>query len=208
MKKTLLSICMALCAMFATAKDYTDNLVVTVDGISTPSMQATVTAEKQADGKLTVLLKNFTLSMPGADPIPIGHINVPDLELTAADGYDTFAMDNKSVTVTAGDDPTLAWAGPILFAGGLNINISGKISDDKLYCTLDLTFGTQVIYVTFGTDDFTASVLSAKADDPNKLVDVYTILGTLAKKQVKKSQALEGLQRGIYIVDGKKIIKK
>ena len=62
--------------------------------------------------------------------------------------------------------------------------------------------------MTFGTDDFTASVLSAKADDPNKLVDVYTILGTLAKKQVKKSQALEGLQRGIYIVDGKKIIKK
>lgn len=208
MKKTLLSICMALCAVFATAKDYTDNLVVTVDGISTPSMQATVTAEKQADGKLTVLLKNFTLSMPGADPIPIGHINVPDLELTAADGYDTFAMENKSVTVTAGDDPTLAWAGPILFAGGLNINISGKISDEKLYCTLDLTFGRQVIYVTFGTDDFTASVLSAKADDPNKLVDVYTILGTLAKKQVKKSQALEGLQRGIYIVDGKKIIKK
>ena len=211
MKKILLSFCMAACALFATAKDYTDELIVTVDDQSTPAMEATVTVE-EGDGKIAVLLKNFTLSMPGADPIPVGNIYVPELGLTAADGYDSFAAENKAVTVTAGEPADAGWFGPIMFANGLDINISGKVSDTKLYCELDLTFGEgesqQIIHVTFGTDDFTSSVLSAKAGDPDKLVDVYTILGVQAKSQVKKSQALDGLQRGIYIVDGKKVIKR
>lgn len=211
MKKILLSFCMAACALFASAKDYTDNLIVTVDDQSTPAMEATVTIE-EGDETISVLLKNFTLSMPGADPIPVGNIYVPDLELATADGYNSFAAENKAVTVTAGEPADAGWLGPIMFANGLDINISGKVSDTKLYCELDLTFGEgesqQIIHVVFGTDDFTSSVLSAKADDPNKLVDVYNILGVQVKNDVRKSEALEGLQRGIYIVDGKKVIKQ
>ena len=39
-------------------------------------------------------------------------------------------------------------------------------------------------------------------------VDVYTIQGTIVKRQVERSQALEGLSRGLYIVGGKKVLVK
>ena len=47
-------------------------------------------------------------------------------------------------------------------------------------------------------------VLAADAD---KLVDVYTLGGVLVKCGVKKSEALDGLQRGAYIVDGETYLK-
>ena len=43
-----------------------------------------------------------------------------------------------------------------------------------------------------------------EADTP---VDVYTLSGVKVKGGVKASEALDGLQRGVYIVNGKKIIK-
>lgn len=39
------------------------------------------------------------------------------------------------------------------------------------------------------------------------LVNVYTIDGILVRKQVLEDQALNGLKKGIYIVNGKKVIK-
>ena len=43
--------------------------------------------------------------------------------------------------------------------------------------------------------------------DADKLVDVYTLGGVLVKRGVKKSEALDGLQRGAYIVDGETYLK-
>ena len=206
MKKILLSFCMAACALFATAKDYTDELTVTIDGTSMPVGQTDVSVTENEDGTILIALKDFSLM----GQINVGTINVEDVPVTAENGYKSFALENKKISVTDGEDTTVVW-NPIMF-DGLPINISGKFTDEKFYCALDLTFGEgegqQTIHVTFGTDDFTSSVLSAKAGDPDKLVDVYTILGVQAKSQVKKSQALDGLQRGIYIVDGKKVIKR
>lgn len=39
------------------------------------------------------------------------------------------------------------------------------------------------------------------------VVDVFTLSGVKVKAGVKKAEALDGLERGIYIVDGKKVIK-
>ena len=50
-------------------------------------------------------------------------------------------------------------------------------------------------------------VLGDGASDANKLVNVYTIGGVLVKSQVKKGEALDGLQKGAYIVDGKTYLK-
>ena len=208
MKKILLSFCMAACALFASAKDYTDELVVTVDAFATPAVEKVVNVTENADCTITVLLANFHFNLGGED-LPLGNILVENIPLTQENGYSSFELDNRHIYVTAGDEEgVLVWQGPILFMDGLDIDMVGKVSDEKFYCTLDLTFGTQVIHVIFGTDDFTSSVLSAKADDPDKLVDVYTLLGTLAKSNVRKANALDGLQRGIYIVDGKKVIKQ
>ena len=207
MKKILLSFCMAACALFATAKDYTDNLVVTVDGNAAPVGQTVISIEEiDSTGIISISLKDFSLM--GA--INVGTIHVNNVPVTNEGNYKSFSLEDKAISVTEGEDTTVVW-NPEIF-DGLPIDISGKYTDDKLYCALDLTFGEgedqQVIHVTFGTDDFPSSVLSALADDPDKLVNVYTILGIQVKSQVKKGQALDGLQRGIYIVDGKKVIKK
>ena len=50
-------------------------------------------------------------------------------------------------------------------------------------------------------------VLGEAATDGDKPVDVYTLSGVKVKSGVKKAEALDGLQRGIYIVDGQKMTK-
>ena len=50
-------------------------------------------------------------------------------------------------------------------------------------------------------------VLGESAADSAKAVDVYTLSGVKVKSGVKKAEALDGLQRGIYIVDGQKMTK-
>ena len=50
-------------------------------------------------------------------------------------------------------------------------------------------------------------VLGEEAAEADKLVNVYTIGGVLVKSQVKKDEALDGLQKGAYIVDGKTYLK-
>ena len=218
MKKLLLTIaaaCSALTGLWAqettdgnNASTYTDNLVVTVDAFTTPPTPTTVNVEWNGTESITVLLKNFQMELEGV-PMAVGNINVNDIPITEEGGIYTFSLEDKAAIVTEGDDPDVFyWMGPDMFKDGLPLDISGKITSDKLYCTLDLTFGTQTIHVVFGTDNFPSAVAFAKADDPDKRVDVYTILGVQAKSQVKKSEALDGLQRGIYIVDGKKVIKK
>ena len=210
MKKILLSICMAACGLVAAAqgKNYTDDLVVTVDALTTPAAEKVVNVTENEDGTINVLLENFHFSLGGED-LPLGNILVENIPLTEGNGYSNFELDDRVIFVTAGDEEgVVLWYGPMMFPDGLSIDMTGKISEEKFHCILDLQFGEEVIHVVFGTDDFPSAVLSAKADDPDKLVDVYTILGTKAKSQVRKSQALEGLPRGIYIVDGKKVTKK
>lgn len=44
-------------------------------------------------------------------------------------------------------------------------------------------------------------------ENPNALTNVYTTNGVCVRENVKVSEALNGLQKGIYIVNGKKVIK-
>lgn len=50
-------------------------------------------------------------------------------------------------------------------------------------------------------------VLNEEETLPEKAVDVYTISGIKVKANTRKADALNGLPKGIYIVDGKKIVK-
>lgn len=49
-------------------------------------------------------------------------------------------------------------------------------------------------------------VLAGEAAGADRPVDVYTLGGVKVKAGVKKSEALDGLRHGIYIVDGKKVV--
>ena len=55
--------------------------------------------------------------------------------------------------------------------------------------------------------DGTTAIEGVAGETADQLVDVYTLSGVKVKGGVKASEALDGLQRGVYIVNGKKIIK-
>ena len=55
--------------------------------------------------------------------------------------------------------------------------------------------------------DGTTGIEGVAGETADRMVDVYTLSGVKVKGGVKASEALDGLQRGVYIVNGKKIIK-
>ena len=79
----------------------------------------------------------------------------------------------------------------------------------------DITIKANRVYVTedaVGTN-IRVLILPNNTTDINEIktkdiiVDVYTIDGIKVKKDTKVSTALDGLNKGIYIVNGKKIMK-
>ena len=138
----------------------------------------------------------------------VGTIKVNEIPLTASGLYSTFTT-NQTIQIEPGDIPIEGmWLGPML--GDVPLQMAGKISDDKFYTTIDIemTLLGQTIHVVFGTDDFESSIHSTWAGKQTETTNVYTLQGMRVKSNVAKTHALDGLQKGIYIVDGKKVIKE
>lgn len=76
---------------------------------------------------------------------------------------------------------------------------------NKAYLALPENEAQEVNFLAldFGTTGITDTALAAE----DVRVDVYTISGVLVRSGVKASEALDGLSKGIYIVNGKKILK-
>ena len=82
----------------------------------------------------------------------------------------------------------------------------------RAYITLENETGTvvgsNIRSISFGMEgDGTTAIASIEGEAAGLPVDVYNLSGMKVKDNVKASEALNGLQRGIYIVNGKKIIK-
>lgn len=63
-------------------------------------------------------------------------------------------------------------------------------------------------FIELGKIDITTSIDNAEVVVLPSVVDVYTINGTLVRKNVKAANALKGLPAGLYIVGGQKMIVK
>ena len=149
MKKFLLTLAVALTALLATAQttSYTDNLVVTIDGESTDPQETTIYVENNADGTFSLSLNKFILG----EEIPVGNIVVENITATG-DDVKSFAV-SQNITIEAGDENVDDWLGPML--GEVPVELSGKMTDEKLYCTIDIDMNEllgQIIKVTFGTE--------------------------------------------------------
>ena len=149
MKKTLLSLALALLSSLSmSAKDYTDTLAVTVNG-STTTQTATISVDKQADGRYNFALKNFKLNKAGA-VMGIGNIELKNLVPATSSKGEVLATDT-TITISEGDDKSVAaWMGPIL--GQIPLQLKTLVQDDHLYTVIDINmaFLKQVIHVTFG----------------------------------------------------------
>ena len=154
MKKFLLTMAVALTAMFATAqtKTYTDELNVTINGTSSAPQQTTINVEAEANGTYTLSLLNFVMAN-GEDNIPVGNIVVPSIAVTESNGIKNFTT-KQTVPLTEGD-PEIAsfWLASMLQE--ITVDIKGKMTDGSLYCTIDIDLTEamgQVVAVTFGKD--------------------------------------------------------
>lgn len=207
MKKTLLMAAFGIFSLagFAqTSKTYTDDLVVSIDGVSAPAQESNIEFVNNENGTCNFLLKNFCL---GA--FPVGNIELKNVELVSGSAYNTFET-QQIINILPGDDPNVPeedWIGPGL--KDVPIDMQGKINEEQLYCTIDIDMMStlqQIIKVTFGKDITTGIThVSVTAE---KLVDVYTLNGALLRSRVSSDNALNGLQPGIYVVNGKKVVKK
>lgn len=208
MKKTLLLAAFGIFSLttFAqTSKTYTDDLVVTINEVSTPAQKSNIDFVNHEDGTCDFILKNFCLG-EGEEILYVGNIELKNVELVSGDSYNTFEA-NQTITIQSGDDASKDWLGPML--GEVPIDMKGKINEQQLYCTIDIDMMSslqQIIKVTFGKDITTG--ITHVSVTTEKLVDVYTLNGALLRSRVSSENALNGLQSGVYVVNGKKVIKK
>jgi len=147
MKKTLLTLALALLTSLGmSAKDYTDKLVVTVNGLST-QQNATISVDKNSDGTYNFNLKNFMLKM-GGQAMGIGNITLNNLKAATSSKGDVVST-HQDIAITAGDDPNVSnWMGPIL--GSIPLNLKLLVNDEKLYTLIGISIPGQAIHVTFG----------------------------------------------------------
>lgn len=148
MNKLFTFLMTVMVTMTAQAADYTDKLLVLVNGEGS-EQQATITVTPHGD-LYDLNLKNFIL-MNGSEPMPVGNVELKDLVPEQA-GNAIFLRASQNITVTEGDaDGVLFWMGPML--GELPVELTAVIEDDRLRAliTLDLmTLMQQMIEVRFG----------------------------------------------------------
>lgn len=133
-------------------KTYTDDLVVTINGMSTPAQQSDIKVVMAEDGtSMDLSLNNFSLSLEG-NVMAVGNILLEDVQFIESDNYKVFRT-TQTINITAGDDPDQTWLGPML--GDVPIVMVGKINDGKLFCTINIDMMEslqQIIHVSFGSD--------------------------------------------------------
>ena len=56
-------------------------------------------------------------------------------------------------------------------------------------------------------DGVVTTIEVANMAESSNYVDVYTLTGLKVKSNVKQAEALDGLKKGIYIINGKKVMK-
>lgn len=189
------------------AKSFTDDLTVSVDGFgqsgTMPTQKATIEVKEQEDGKYTLSLKNFEL----AGVMSVGTIEMKDVDATEEDG--TIKLSTKqTVTIQAGDDPDITWA---LEGVPVDVDMTATMTDDKLIADINIVYdmmgGTMPgyeMYITVafgyipsGIDNVTVTPNASGVDE------IYDLSG----------RKLNEMQKGINIVrkaDGTtvKVLKK
>ena len=195
MKKVLLTLFMAVTTIVAMAQttNYTDNLVVIIDGASTAPQETTIIVEQNADGTYKLALNNFVLD----GMIQVGNIVLDGITAAESNGIKYFQV-KQDILITAGEGNEEDWLGPQL--GVVPVDLTGKMDAENLYCTIDIDMSEmlgQMINVVFGEEGKVTSINSINVENSAKVI--YDITGRKIN---------EITNAGIYIVNGKKVFVK
>lgn len=127
MKKIFTLVASALCAMNMMAKDYTGSMLVSVNGVDSPILEnKSITVEKQANGKYSLSVKDFTFGT-----MKVGTINLTDIEPNENSSDQLTALEYEGpITITKNED------GSGMLAGQQMKMQLGLMLNDKLMTTI------------------------------------------------------------------------
>lgn len=190
-------------AEYGVAK-YQDDMKVTLNGASTLTEDKVISVSRQNinENKYTLTLSDFTATidygMGEPTPVPVGTIELPDLEMTEEDGVNKFNYEGP-VTIKPFSDGTKGMAG-----SSIPLTLSGEMTDSKLNFRINITLSPLNIEVLYGTDYISSGIDNVTVTPNASGVDeIYDLSG----------RKLNEMQKGINIVrkaDGTtvKVLKK
>ena len=150
MKKFLSLLMMITVALTVKATDYTDRILVLVNGVGT-EQTATITVTEH-EGVYDLNLKNFVL-MNGDQPMPVGNVELTNITPETS-GDAIFLRASQDITIAEGDlEDALLWMGPSL--GELPVEVTAVVEGDKLRALINLDLMDmmgQLIDVKFGDE--------------------------------------------------------
>lgn len=196
-----LMLAMVMSTMTAMATDYTDNLIITVDGGNPTTVNdVKITVTQQENEKYSFSLKNFSFA-----GTKVGDIELNDIEGQEKDGIITLNVPETKIKVK---NPALGIGTTINFLGGIKFSMTAKISNvnNKMYADMTMKAMMQNIKAIYGDEkNITTGI---KAPQATTKANNTTSIFSLAGQQV--SSMTSG---NVYIVkttDGKtkKVIKK
>lgn len=179
MKKlfTLLFVIIAS-AMTAMATDYTDNLIVTVDGGNPTTVNdVKITVTQQENEKYSFSLKNFSFA-----GTKVGDIELNDIEGQEKDGIITL---NVPETIIKIKNPAFGIGTTINLFGGINFSMTAKISNvtNKMYADMTMKAIKQNIKAIYGDEkNITTGISNLPVDNTNDKVELYNLQGQRISK--------------------------
>ncbi len=211
MKKILLSLFLGLTAvagMAQTTKTYNEKLVVTVNGDSTDSIPTNIQITKNEDGTCDFALKNFCLITEDEgviDTTGVGTIELKGVQMENEDGINKIST-NQTIAIVPGDDPKIDYwlASEEGMLDAVPIVLTGKIDNSNLYVNIDIEMVSlgQTINVVVGQEKKVTSISAiTKGIADTSKTSIYTLDG------MRQSATDANLSKGIYIINGKKVIK-
>ncbi|MBO7194137.1 MAG: calycin-like domain-containing protein [Bacteroidaceae bacterium] len=174
-----------------TVVEYTDNLVVTIDGESTAPQETTIFVEQNTDGTYKLALNNFVLG----GMMQVGNIVLDGITATEENGIKSFQTSQDIIIAAGNEGNEEDWMGP--FLGAIPVSLTGKMDAERLYCVIDIEMMGQIINVVFGEEEAVTSIENITVENGAKVI--YDLTG-------RKVDAIT--TAGIYIVNGKKVLVK
>lgn len=195
-----LMLAMVMSTMTAMATDYTDNLIITVDGFEPTTVNdVKITVTQQENEKYSFSLKDFSFAEQ-----KVGDIELNDIEGQEKDGIITLNVPETKINVK---NP-VELGTTINFFGGINFSMTAKISNvtNKMYA--DMTMKAMWLNIKAIYGDEKNITTGIKVPQATTKANNATSIFTLAGQQVSSMTPGQ-----VYIVktsDGqtKKVIKK
>ena len=141
---------------------------------------------KVSDAVSQITVNGVAVKVAEPAPLEVGSVNMQgNYGKMSITGDQYFISDNKFYR-----------------AADKNVTVKGF----RAYITLDEVM-VGVNQMLINIDGNVTAIEDVLGEDVDTTVNVYTIDGVCVKSGVKSSEALDGLRKGIYIVNGKKVVK-